>query len=149
MPLPFLRRAAAAMCAAVVLSGVPGPAGAAADDVKKTKPSVTMKSSPLVGFSPARIVVTAEVRGGDEAELYCATEEWEWGDDTQSRNTADCEPFEPGRSTIKRRFVLEHVFQGSGEYRVEFRLKQKNKVVARGATEVKVRPGIRDANENR
>ncbi len=36
------------------------------------------------------------------------------------------------------------MFNVAGDYRVEFRLKQKNKVVAAGATDVKVRPGIRD-----
>lgn len=153
MPLASPRRATVAtvvsgvlLCAAAFATARPS----AADD-KKSKPTVAMKASPLVGFSPARIVVTAELRGGDEAsqELYCATEEWDWGDDTQSKNTGDCEPFEAGKSTIKRRFTLEHVFEASGDYRVEFRLKQKNKVVVRGATEVKVRPGIRDANDMR
>lgn len=120
-------------------------------ETKTVKPSVTVKATPVVGFSPARIVVTAELRGGDDdyQDFYCATVEWDWGDDTRSQATADCEPYEPGKSTIKRRFSIDHVFQSSGEYRVEFRLKQKNKVVARGATEVKVRPGIRDGGDIR
>jgi hypothetical protein len=41
------------------------------------------------------------------------------------------------------------VFNTAGDYRVEFRLKQKNKVVARGTTDVKIRPGIRDGGEFR
>ena len=42
-----------------------------------------------------------------------------------------------------------HVFQTSGDYRVQFRLKQKNKVILSGTTEVKVRPGIRDNSDMR
>ena len=36
-----------------------------------------------------------------------------------------------------------HVQHG-GDYRVEFRLKQKDKIVGRGSTDVKIRPGVRD-----
>jgi hypothetical protein len=36
------------------------------------------------------------------------------------------------------------MFNTAGDFRVEFRLKQKNKIVGRGAADVKVRPGIRD-----
>ncbi len=143
----IIRRVWPAIVSALLLLGtVSGVRGAAQDDNKKAKPSLTLKATPVVAFSPARMVVTAELRGGadDYQEFYCATVEWEWGDDTRSQAGADCEPYEAGKSTIRRRFTMEHVFQSSGDYRVEFRLKQKNKVVARASTEVKVRPGIRD-----
>lgn len=143
----IIRRVWPAIVPALLLLGtVSGVRGAAQDDNKKAKPSLTLKATPVVAFSPARMVVTAELRGGadDYQEFYCATVEWEWGDDTRSQAGADCEPYEAGKSTIRRRFTMEHVFQSSGDYRVEFRLKQKNKVVARASTEVKVRPGIRD-----
>ena len=63
----------------------------------------------------------------------------------ESESRADCEPYEAGKSEIKRRFTIDHTFNIAGEYRVEFRLKQKNKVVGGGSTDVKVRPasGIR------
>jgi hypothetical protein len=104
-----------------------------------------------MGFSPARMVLTAELRGGadDYEEFYCATVEWDWGDDTRSESREDCEPYVAGKSQIKRRFTVDHVFNTAGEFRVEFRLKQKNKVVARGTTDVKVRPGIRDGGYDR
>ncbi|MDQ3212556.1 MAG: hypothetical protein M3Q85_07765 [Acidobacteriota bacterium] len=135
----------------LVLGGLCDMQAAAQGDTKKTKPSVTLKATPVVGFSPARIVLTAELRGGDDdyQDFYCAKVEWDWGDDTRSQAAADCEPYEAGKSAIKRRFTLDHVFQSAGDYRVEFRLKQKNKVVARGTTEVKVRPGIRDGEDLR
>lgn len=147
MQLPVLRRALPAiLCASAVGVGSYQPAIAAGGPDKKAKPSVSVRASPAVGFSPARMVLTAELKGGadDYEDFYCATVEWEWGDDTRSESRADCDPYEAGKSEIKRRFVIDHVFNFAGDYRVEFRLKQKNKVVARGSTDVKVRPGIRD-----
>ena len=147
------RRCATAviLTAVVVTGGALGARDAGQAAAKKTKPSVTLKATPIVVFSPARVVLTADVRGGDDdfQDLYCATEEWDWGDDTVSKNTGDCDPYEAGKSTIKRRFSADHTFQTAGEYRVQFRLKQKNKVILSGTTEVKVRPGIRDNSDMR
>ena len=134
---------ASALCAAFC---VPVAASQADKADKKSKPAVYVRSTPIVGFSPARMVVTAELRGGadDYQDFYCATVEWDWGDDTKSESGADCEPYVQGKSEIKRHFTFDHVFNTAGDFRVEFKLKQKNKVVARGTTDVKVRPGIRD-----
>lgn len=147
------RRCAAAviLTAFVVTGGALEARDAEQAAAKRTKPSVTLKATPIVVFSPARVVLTADVRGGDDdfQDLYCATEEWDWGDDTVSKNTGDCDPYEAGKSTIKRRFSADHTFQTAGEYRVQFRLKQKNKVILSGTTEVKVRPGIRDNSDMR
>lgn len=142
MHLPFARRAFPAILCATALA----VSAQAAGPDKKAKPSVSVKVTPVIGFSPARMVLTAELRGGadDYEEFYCATVEWDWGDDTRSESKTDCEPYEAGKSEIKRRFTIDHVYNISGEYRVEFRLKQKNKVVGRGTTDVKVRPGVRD-----
>jgi hypothetical protein len=135
----------------VLLGSVCASQGVAQADGKKSKPTVTVKVTPVVGFSPARMVVTAELRGGDDdyQDFYCATVEWDWGDDTRSQAGADCEPYEAGKSEIKRRFTIDHVFNTAGDFRVEFRLKQKNKVVARGTTDVKIRPGVRDGDDFR
>lgn len=121
------------------------PAHLAGDD-KKPKPSITVRSSPNAGFSPLRIVVTAELKGGtnDYEEFYCPSVEWTWGDDTRTESSADCDPYQAGKSEIQRRYTTSKVFQTAGEYRVEFRLKQKDKVVGSGSTTVQVRPGVRD-----
>jgi hypothetical protein len=122
------------------------PSTAAAGSDKKAKPSVSVRASPAIGFSPARMVLTAELKGGadDYEDFYCASVEWEWGDDTRSESRADCEPYEAGKSEIKRRFVIDHTYNFAGDYRVQFRLKQKKKIVGSGSTDVKIRPGIRD-----
>jgi hypothetical protein len=144
MHVPFVRHAFPAILCASALA-VSAQAQTAAPD-KKAKPSVSVKVSPVVGFTPARMVLTAELKGGadDYQEFYCASVEWDWGDDTKSESKTDCDPYEAGKSEIKRRFTIDHVYNIAGEYRVEFRLKQNNKVVGRGTTDVKVRPGVRD-----
>ena len=136
----------AILCATVLAI----PLHAASED-KKAKPTVTVKVTPLVAFSPAQLVLTADLKGGadDYEEFYCATVEWDWGDDTRSESKTDCEPYEAGKSQIKRHFSIDHTYNVAGDYRVEFRLKQKNKVVGRGSTDVKVRPGVRDGGIDR
>jgi hypothetical protein len=114
--------------------------------VEKNKPSISVKASPSMGFAPIRVVLTAELKGGadDYQEFYCPSVEWEWGDGTKSVSKTDCDPFEAGKSAIKRRHVVEHVFQNAGDFQVEFRLKQKDKTVAAARTSVRIRPGLRD-----
>ena len=113
---------------------------------KPKRPKLSVKASPAMAVSPARVVASADVEGGpdDFEEFYCASIEWDWGDDTKSNNTADCDPYEPGKSQIKRRFTADHVYRTAGDYRIQFRLKKKNKSVASAGTSVRIRPGIGD-----
>ena len=115
-------------------------------DVKR--PKVTLKATPIVSIAPSRVVLTAELVGGanDFEDFYCPTIEWDWGDGTQSSSTADCEPYEPGKSEIKRRFTIEHVFR-AGSYRVMFRMKRGDKALASATANIQVRPGIRDIGQ--
>jgi hypothetical protein len=114
------------------------------------KPKISLKANPSMGMSPFKTVITADLTGGEDSEeLYCASVEWEWGDDTRSTNKADCDPYEAGKSEIKRRFIADHVYQTSGEYRVQFRLKKKDKTISAGSTSVRVRPGLGDPGGDR
>ena len=123
-------------------------AGAVAvpDTDEKKKPKITVKGSPSAGFSPLKVVMSAELNGGDNdhPEFYCPTIEWVWGDDTRAESTADCDPYEAGKSEIKRRYTVSRVFNSYGEFKVEFRMKQKDKVVGYGTTTIRVQPGVRD-----
>ena len=112
------------------------------------RPKVTLKAQPVIAMSPARIVLTAELVGGanDFEEYYCPSVEWDWGDGTQSESTADCAPYEQGRSEIKRRFTVEHVFR-AGVYRVMFKLKRRDKGVGFATVNIQVRPGLRDTGQ--
>jgi hypothetical protein len=136
-------------CAFIVLTVAPAIAASTTEADNDKKASISLKATPSIGFSPARVVATAEVKGGpnDAEDLYCASVEWVWGDDTKSESKGDCEPYEAGRSEIKRRYTLDHVYQTAGNYRIEFYLKQKNKRVLGGRTTVTIRPGARDIGQ--
>ena len=46
------------------------------------RPKITLKAQPLIAMAPARVVLTAELVGGDDdfEDFYCPAIEWEWGD---------------------------------------------------------------------
>jgi hypothetical protein len=108
-----------------------------------TRPRLSLRAQPSVAVAPARIVLTAELIGGpnDFEEYYCPTIEWEWGDDTVSESTLDCDPFESGKSEIKRRFTVQHVFRRAGAYKVYFHMKRKDKNLASASATIQVQPG--------
>ena len=131
---------------ALSASAMASAVGADKPGDKGKKPTLKVKASPAIAFSPARVVITADLTGGsgDAQAIYCASIEWEWGDGTKSDQSADCEPYVEGKSEIKRHFVADRVFDTSGDYHVSLRLKQKDKIVAFGSTLVKIRPGLRE-----
>lgn len=133
------------LCTAVVVLGVAG-AGAAAQKGDDRKPSLSLRATPPVGFSPLRVRLVVDVRGGadDYADFYCPNIEWDWGDGSISESSEDCDPYEAGKTTIKRRWSAEHVFQQSGTYQVYFRLKQRDRSVSAGSVSIQVRAGVRD-----
>jgi len=153
----------ALLSAALVSLGVSSVPETVAGD-EKEKPSINVKVSPASGFAPMRAVITVELKGGadDYEEFYCPTIEWDITvrdaaplNDPMARMTdsqpvqkseqkLDCDPYEAGKSEIKRRFVREQMFKTAGEYSIRFNLKQKDKVVGGGRTSLRVRGGVRD-----
>src|SRR5438067_12169246 len=133
----------AALTAALVTSG---SLSAAQRDAADKKPSLSLKATPPAGFAPLRVHLTVDVKGGanDYADFYCPTVQWDWDDGTISETSEDCEPYEAGKSTIQRRYSADHTFRLSGDYRLSFRIKQKDKVIAATTTTQTVRAG---ANE--
>lgn len=124
------------LCAALGVS-------AGAQD-KPKRPKLSVRSTPAMAFTPATITFTAELKDGDDdfEEYYCAAVEWDWADGTRSESSDDCEPYEAGKSEIRRRFTIQHKYNIDGVYDVQFRLKQRDKVVASNRTKVTVRPGM-------
>ena len=106
------------------------------------KPKLTLKAQPLISMAPSKVTLRAELVGGanDYEEFYCPSIEWDWGDGTQSESTSDCEPYQAGKSEIKRRFTVEHLFR-AGSYQVAFRLKHRNKAVAAATATIQVQGG--------
>jgi hypothetical protein len=155
MEMTDLRRLTWAGVASLSLSLSLAPALAQKNDKdSKTKdadngrPKLSLKAQPLISMAPSRVVLTAELTGGpnDAEEYYCPAVEWDWGDGTQSESSSDCEPYEPGKSEIKRRYTVEHVFR-AGAYRVTLRLKQRQKVTGAATVNIQVRPGLRDGGQ--
>jgi hypothetical protein len=139
------------LSAALVAMGLSSPAPVTGEGAEP-KPSISIKANPNVGFAPIRVVITADIKGGpdDYEQFYCPTVEWDIvsldgrGDGNKSEQNYECEPYEPGKSEIKRRYVREQVFKFHGEYNIRFNLKQKNKVVGGGGTTIRVRAGLGD-----
>jgi hypothetical protein len=134
-----------AFSALAVLSSIPSNALQAREQGAK-KPSLSLKATPSVSFAPARVVVAAEVKGGanDYEEFYCPTVEWDWGDFTQSVAEADCDPYEAGKSEIKRRYTIEHRYKNPGAFKIVLRLKKGSRVIASANAQVQVRAGLGD-----
>jgi hypothetical protein len=126
-----------AVCLTVVLQ---------AQQAEPKKPSLSLRATPPVGFTPLRVVTSVDVKDGsdDYADFYCAGVEWDWGDGTISESSSDCDPYEAGKSTIRRRFTADHIFRQPGQYKVVFKLKQKTKQVGAVSTNVQVRGGVGD-----
>jgi len=115
------------------------------------RPQISLKATPSSGMVPVRVSGVVELRGGDDdfAEYYCPTIEWNWDDGTVSESSNDCEPYESGKSQIKRRFTADHVYRTAGDYRIQFRLKKKDKALAAASASVKIRPGLGDPGGER
>jgi hypothetical protein len=107
------------------------------------RPSLNVKATPGTGMVPVRITAAAELKGGDDdyQEYYCPTIEWNWGDGTISESTNDCDPYEAGKSQIRRRFIVSHSYKRSGAYRISFRLKNGTKILAAATTMVRLLGG--------
>ena len=100
-----------------------------------------LRATPRVAFAPADVLFVGQIRGGpdDNEELYCLEIEWDWGDDTTSEQTLDCDPYEAGVTEIRRRFSVRHTYNYGGRYEVRLHLKQGDDVVISGRTRLEVR----------
>jgi hypothetical protein len=124
---------------AVLALATPGPAGS--DDDEGKRPELHLRATPKFSFSPATILFTAELKGGDDLEeFYCPEIEWEWGDGGRSVSEGDCDPWEPG-TEIARRYTARHEFRYSGRYHVRVYLRKAGKSVTETRLTVTVRPG--------
>jgi len=133
--------------AGCLAAGVPAALVAQRGNEPQTgRPRITLRAQPNVAVSPARVVMTAELVGGanDYEEYYCPTIEWDWGDDTISESSSDCDPYVAGTSEIRRRYTIEHRFRRPGTFKVFIRLKQRDREVGTASTTVTIRPGAPD-----
>ena len=153
--MSYLRRNAWAGAASLLMAAALGVSVSAQKtskdkdqkDAADPRPKLSLRAQPVIAMAPARVVLTAELTGGanDFEEFYCTGVEWEWGDGTKSESSSDCAPYEAGKSEIKRRYTVEHVFR-AGVYRVMFHLKRHEKAVGHATINIQVRPGLRDGD---
>ena len=124
----------------------PTAEGRQSEENRDDRPELSLRSSTAFTFSSSEVLFIAELKGGadDYEEFYCPSIEWDWNDATRSEATYDCEPYEPGKSEIQRRYSARHTFLDPGSYEVYFRLKKREKILTSARTKVKVwygRPG--------
>lgn len=114
-------------------------------DQEGKRPRVTLRAQPPIAVAPARVVLTAELTGGadDFEDYYCPSIQWDWGDDTASESTSDCEPYEAGVTQIKRRYTVQHQFRRGGTFKVYFNIKRNDKTVGFASATVQIHPGAR------
>jgi len=131
------------------LAGLSGHVRAQDQDAQEKddgKPELTLRVTPRVGFSPVRVTAVARLDGGpdDYEEYYCAGVEWDWGDDTISEASQDCDPYEAGSSQIRRSFRGSHTFRESGQYEIRISLIRNGDTVAFTNASVDVRASLRE-----
>lgn len=87
---------------------------------------------------PARVLVTAELVGGeDDEDAYCPELEWDWVDGSRSVQQSDCPaPDSPDKAATERRFSARHRFTLPGQYRGALRLRSAGRVVREGGVTV-------------
>jgi hypothetical protein len=136
----MVRSGALAAVIAVVFVG----AGAASEE-KPKKPHLELRASPRIAFSPVNVSLTAELIGGDDVEEYhCPELEWDWDDGGKSTHESDCAPFEAGKTTIQRRFTVDHEYRKAGLYSIKATMRRANRTLATATVKVTVRPGVDD-----
>lgn len=109
---------------------------------KPKKPTLGVRVSPRMAFSPVQVLAVAELTGGEDSEaFYCLAIEWDWDDGSKSLQDSDCEPYEPG-TKIDRRFSSEHYYSRAGSYNIRAALKTQEKVVAANSFRLLVRQGL-------
>jgi hypothetical protein len=134
-------KAVMGLLAALVLAA---PGLASDNDKKGEKPDLHLRSTPRFAFSPAEILFTADLRGGDDIEeLYCPEVEWDWGDGGKSVSEGDCDPWEPGVE-IERHYSKRHEYRYAGNYRVKVTFRKTGDAILSTSITVQVRPGLGD-----
>jgi hypothetical protein len=128
-------------CAAALL--IAAAAGGQTRQGEARRPQLNLSATPKIGFVPAKVQFAATLAGGDDdyREFYCPGIEWDWGDDTVSESSFDCEPYQAGSSRIRRRYTAQHTFNFDGLYEVKFRLKSGSRIIASVTVAVEIRPG--------
>ncbi len=104
-------------------------AGALAMLTNEGRPFLTLKATPAVAISPARVLFRAYIEGPMNEEWYCPKVEWIWPDGTASSEESDCSPWPEGREDAPR-IWSRYVLLGAGDQMVTVELSKSKRVFA-------------------
>ena len=130
-----LSKVVALAIAGGLIFGVPASA-------KPKRPTLGVRVSPRMAFSPVAVIAMAELTGGEDSEdFYCLAIEWDSDDGSKSLQDSDCEPYQEG-TKIERRFSSEHYYSRAGSFNIRAALKAQDKTIATNAFRLIVRQGL-------
>jgi hypothetical protein len=137
---PLRHRTAALACGFLAIA-CSAPVHGAEKPRRPEKPEVSLRAAPRVAVAPARIVFTAELKGGPDSEaLHCLTLKWSWGDGTTSSAEGDCGEFVPGTTKVRRLFQADHEYRQEGRFTAEVTIRKGEKVVVGDSIGLTVAP---------
>ncbi len=138
-----------ALALSVVLSFAASNKSDIRDAKDAGKVTATLRANPPMAFAPARITLTAQLKNvsPSDADLYCPTVAWDWGDGTVSESSNDCEPFEPNKSEIQKSFVTQHIYKTGGEYIVKLMLKKAERIVAEASASLNISRAVNEGDD--
>jgi hypothetical protein len=111
----------------------------AGERVKVRKPRLDLRATPSFSFTPANVLVTAHLSGGDDVEeFYCPAVVWDWDDGGRSAHQPDCPPFRAG-TALDRRFTAQHAYSRPGVYNVRVHMLRASRSLAVASATVTVR----------
>ena len=112
---------------------------AAGERAKARKPRLDLRATPRFSFTPANVLVTAQLSGGDDVEeFYCPAVVWDWDDGGRSAHQPDCPPFQDG-TPLERRFTAQHAYVRPGVYNVRVHMLRAKRSLAVASATVTVR----------
>jgi len=100
--------------------------------------TLSLRASPRVSPAPARVLFTVELKGGADADVYCPTLEWEWGDGSKGSQGGDCPAFVPGETPVERLFEAEHQYARKSRPTVRLRMLKDGKPLAEASVNLMV-----------
>lgn len=105
------------------------------------QPVLTLRASRPIALPGQRIVLTAELVGGEDDELhYCPNLVWTWADGTQSAEEGDCAPWNEHEG-YQRIWTHEVGLAMAGTYPIEVRMEKAGRVVARATVTLQAMGG--------
>ena len=82
--------------------------------------TLAMSAHPRQGFQPLTVVIQAELINyqGQEDKFFCAKEEWDFGDGSQSEHQPNCKEKAP----LQTKFIATHTYDLPGTYKIHLKL---------------------------